>query len=154
MAYTGGTTGSAFGFYTTNQTLCEQWAVWWRYRRSMGIKFGQWCGLFGGKAIVPKSQTNPPFWRVIKPCRQVYCSGYHLNRSNYLEYVRMLSRRQIKWLHGYPSNIASLAAYMVSDGIRLPMNYVTTGSEQLLEHQADVIREAFGVSPIQPLWCC
>jgi phenylacetate-CoA ligase len=149
IAHTGGTTGSSFEFYTTNETISEQWAVWWRYRRNLGIEFDTWCAIFGGKAVVPYKQRMTPFWRINKPGKQLYFSGYHLNRDNYKHYVNILQQMKIKWLHGYSSNINVIASFMIEDNIKLDMNFVTVGSENLFSHQSEMVKKAFGVKPFQ-----
>jgi phenylacetate-CoA ligase len=149
LASTGGTTGSGFAFYTTKEAISEQWAVWWRYRRNLGIKFNTWCGSFGGKTIVPRDQQDPPFWRVNAPCKQIYFSGFHINQKNWKAYVDEIKKKEIKWLHGYPSNIANLASYIISNGVKIDVEYVSIGAENLLDYQIQNIQQAFGVKPVQ-----
>lgn len=150
-AQTNGTTGSGFRFLTTSKTISEQWAVWWRYRRNLGISMDDRCAVFGGKSVVPKSQSKPPFWRFITPTNQVYFSIYHLNDKNIKDYIGALNSYKIKWIHGFPSAIALIAAYMVNRNLELnyKIEYITIGSENLLEHQKDIIYKAFGVKPQQ-----
>lgn len=151
VSHTSGTTGSGFRFYTTREAISEQWAVWWRYRRNLGIKFNTWCALFGGKSVVPITQTSPPFWRYNRPCAQVYFSNYHINEENLKWYVAELARKELKWIHGYPSAINLIAEYVVSNNIELPykVKFVTTGAENLMPIQESNIRKAFGVIPYQ-----
>lgn len=148
---TNGTTGSGFRFLTTNKTISEQWAVWWRYRKNLGISFDERCAVFGGKAVVPQSQNKPPFWRSVSPANQVYFSIYHLNEKNIKDYINALNSYKIKWIHGFPSAIALIAAYMVDTNLELnyKLEYITIGSENLLEHQKELIYKAFGVKPQQ-----
>lgn len=148
---TNGTTGSGFRFLTTNKTISEQWAVWWRYRKNLGISLDERCAVFGGKAVVPQTQKKPPFWRFVNPTNQVYFSIYHLNEKNIKDYINALNSLKIKWIHGFPSAIALIAAYMVDRNIELDykLKYITIGSENLLEHQKDLIFKAFGVKPQQ-----
>lgn len=146
---TGGTTGAGLRFVTTNDEEAEQWAVWWRYRIRNGIGFETPCGVFGGKIIVPLKQTRAPFWRMNSPCNQVYFSGYHITKENVREYCRGLEENSIKWIHGYPSVIADLAKKMIDMGISIKLDHVSIGAENLYTWQENVIKEAFGVKPIQ-----
>lgn len=150
-AHTSGTTGAGFVFQTTQRAQCEQWAVWWRYRYRLGIPYGTWCALFGGRSIVPAAQQKPPFYRINKPGRQIYFSAYHMNGRNMPDYVDALIRYRLRWIHGYPSSIALLANYMAEHGITLPykVKWVTTGAENLLDWQKAAIYQAFGVEPYQ-----
>jgi len=151
MAHTSGTTGGALQFPVTMTAIREQWAVWWRYRWWHGIRKGTWCALFAGRAVVPVTQTEPPFWRINYPGRQVLFSGYHMSPQNLLTYVSELRHRRPPWLHGYPSLLALLANHLVDTGDDLgyDVRWVTTGAENLLPQQAAVIERALGVRPIQ-----
>ncbi len=146
---TGGTTGSGLSFYTTDEEEAEQWAVWWRYRRNLGIGIDMWCGNFGGKTIVPIENKKSPFWRYNIPGKQVFFSGYHINEQNAPYYAEEIRKRNIKWLHGYPSNLANLASCLLANGIKLDIKYVTIGSENLYEYQKDLILKAFNTRAYQ-----
>jgi len=78
-------------------------------------------------------------------------SAYHMSPTNMGDYVDELRRRRPPWLHGYPSLLVLLAAYILESGADLgyKVRWVTTGAENLLPQQADVIERAFGVRPKQ-----
>ncbi len=149
--HTSGTSGAGFVFKTTNEAICEQWAVWWRYRRNLGIEFGTLCGLFGGRSIVPISQKKPPFYRINKLGNQIYFSAYHMSDINMKEYIAALNDFKPLWLHGYPSSLALLAQYLFENKIQLnySVKWITTGAENLLQQQKEIIKTAFGVEPYQ-----
>lgn len=150
-AHTSGTTGAGFIFKTTQQAQCEQWAVWWRYRRRLGIKFGTVSANFGTRFVVPVNQTRPPFWRYNRPCHQIYFSAFH-EKPEYLKYyIQEIIRKHVTWIHGYPSLITELADEVIREKVNLgdQMKFVTIGAENLLEHQASIIKRAFGVHVYQ-----
>lgn len=151
IMHTSGTTGSGLHFPTSQTALREQWAIWWRYRINHGIEMGDWCAYFGGRTIVKMSQTFPPFWRYNFPGRQILFSGYHMNPTNISDYVEELKLKKPKWIHGYPSLITLVAAYILDSGIDLgySVSHITTGAENLLSQQKSMIKKAFEVSPVQ-----
>lgn len=148
---TSGTTGSGLVFPITHYCERETWAVWWRYRFNHGITFDTWCAIFGARNIVPVDQAKPPFWRTIEPTKQIMFSMHHLNRSNIDYYVEAFNKKRIPWIHGHPSTISNFASLMLEKNLRLDyqIEHISTGSENLLEHQISIITEAFGVRPIQ-----
>jgi phenylacetate-CoA ligase len=149
--HTSGTTGGGLQFVTSLRAIQEQWAVWWRYRRWHGIERGTWCGHFAGHSIVPPSQQSAPFWRYNRPGHQIIFSGYHMSPRSLPSYVDELRHRKPPWLHGYPSLLALLAAHMVESNSDLgyEVKWVTTGAENLLPQQSELILRAFGVRPRQ-----
>lgn len=151
VQHTSGTTGTGLVFQSTKKAICEQWAVWWRYRRRLGIKMDIWCALFGGRSIVSVSQRKPPYYRINKPGKQVYFSAYHMSHESMCYYVEALEKYHLQWIHGYPSSISLLAQYMLENRIRLSykVKWITTGAENLLQYQKDMIQKAFGVEPYQ-----
>ncbi len=148
-AHTSGTTGSGFVFKTTPEAISEQWAVWWRYRKALGLRYGTLCGQFGGRSIIPISQLGPPFYRWNRPNNILYLSTYHMSERNLLDYVYALQNNKISWIHGYPSSISLLAEYLLRHEIQLNIKYVTIGAENLLDSQKEKIYKAFGVYPYQ-----
>ena len=77
-------------------------------------------------------------------------SPLHLNISTVEAYYKKLETSNLKWIHGYPSQLAFLASLIQEKGLEpLPMDFVSIGSESLLDHQKKIIREVFKVSPIE-----
>src|SRR5690606_37537012 len=127
--------------------ICEQWAIWWRYRRWHGIEPGTWCAYFGGRSLVPFKASKPPFWRYNIPARQVMFSAYHMSPENLRAYVDELRRRRLPWIHGYPSLLAVLAAYILDEGLDLgySVRWITLGAENVLPQQVALLEMAFVV---------
>lgn len=151
LIHTSGTTGGGLHLLATREAIQEQWAIWWRYRRWHGIQPGTWCAYFGGRSLVPAAQATPPFWRKNFAGRQLFFSAYHLTPGNLRLYAEELRRVRLRWLHGYPSLLALLAAFIVDSKFDLGYQpqWVTIGAENLLPHQAELMQRAFGVCPIQ-----
>ncbi len=149
--HTSGTTGAGLKFFTTYDAAREQWAVWWRYRKQQGIPWNAWCGYFGGRSIVPSNSSSEPYHRINFPGKQIIFSAYHLSETTFGDYLKVLNRRRPPWLHGYPSFLYNLAGLMLSHSATLDYRprWVTTASENLLDHQVSQIHRAFGVMPCQ-----
>ncbi len=142
---TSGTTGGGLVFPYTVRMENRHWAVWWRYRRQLGIGFDTWCGWFGGKRIINPDNKKAPFWRVNKPGRQVMFSTLHLTRETVKAFYDEIERRKLPWLHGYPSHIAKFAALALDAGLGPLKNvkWVTTGAENLLGNQMKLMERIF-----------
>lgn len=151
LIHTSGTTGGGLHLLATREAIQEQWAIWWRYRRWHGIEPGTWCAYFGGRSLVPVEQSNPPFWRTNLAGRQLFFSAYHLTPGNLKLYAEKLRSARLPWLHGYPSLLALLAAFILDSGFDLGYQpkWVTIGAENLLPQQFGILQRAFGVRPIQ-----
>ena len=142
---TSGTTGGGLVFPYTVRMENKHWAVWWRYRRRLGIDLDTWCGWFGGKRIIDPNNKKAPFWRVNKPGRQVMFSTLHLTRYTVEAFRDEIARRCLPWIHGYPSHIAKFAALALDAGLEpLPkVKWVTTGAENLLGNQMLLMEKMF-----------
>jgi len=143
--HTSGTTGSGLIIPVTRTSEWETWATWWRYRARHQIDRARWCGYFGGRSIVPAMQSQPPFWRVNYPGRQIMFSAYHLRADTAVHYVATIQRYRLSWLHGYPSMLALLASRIHDSGASAAnrVTVITTGAENLSEHQRTLIATAF-----------
>ena len=148
-SHTAGTTGTGFQFFTTTYTVQRQWAFWWRYRKWLGIPFGEPCAVFAGRIIVPLKVRKAPFWRVNRPGHAVLFSQYHLSPERAPLYLAEIRRRGLRWLHGYPSVLALLAHGGLAAGLAgsVPVRWITIGGESLVPAQRRLIKEMFGVAP-------
>ena len=145
--HTSGSTGAGLRFSSTWQAQREQYAVWWRYFSWHGLRLVTPCLYLGGRSVVPVHQQHPPFWRYNRSGRQILFSAYHLNLRNASAYLEEMRRSSFNWLHGYPSQVALLANFALQLGERLTLCWVTLSGENILSHQAEAIRNAFGVNP-------
>ena len=150
-AHTSGSTGAGFKFYTSQYAVQRQWAYWWRYRMAFDIPWGTWCGIFGGREVVPSGQKTGPFWRVNRGGNTVLFSQYHLSPENAIKYLQEIQDRGLQWLHGYPSLLALISKFGIEAGLAgtLPVKWVTLGAENLLPQQQTLIQQMFGVKPLQ-----
>ena len=142
---TSGTTGSGLAFPYPVDFENKQWAIWWRFRRLLGIQFDTWCGWFGGKRMMAPNCSKPPFWRINNPGHQVMYSSYHMTKDTVELFYDDIKCRKLEWLHGYPSHIAKLSALLIDKGLEPMANikWVTTGAEGLVGNQIKLIKKAF-----------
>lgn len=142
---TSGTTGSGLSFPVTRDAQREQWAIWWRYRRRHGITRDTRCGYFGGRTIVPRGQSAPPYWRLNYPGNQILFSIFHLSRKTVGSYLEAIRQYELPWLHGYPSALALLSSLALeTNAVPLKnVQVITTGAESLLPQQRELIEKAF-----------
>lgn len=147
--HTSGTTGSSFQFVMNKEAVMEQWAVTWRYWEHLGIRFNEPHAMFGTRRIASPSQKRPPFWRTKAPVGECYFSAFHESDENLRFYFDEIEKIGYSWIHGYPSLITPLAAYMAEKGLRFskPLEHLTLGAENLLPYQKNMMIEAFGIEP-------
>jgi phenylacetate-CoA ligase len=151
ISQTSGTTGAGLRIATTRDASQEVWAVIERFRKWHGLKPETWSAHFGGRQVVHSQQTKPPYWRYNWPGKQILFSGYHMREETIGYYVNEINKQKIQWIHGYPSLISLVARYVIDHGIQFnhKILWVTTGSENLLPHQIQLIKNAFQIHPIQ-----
>ena len=145
MMRTSGTTGGGLVFPYTVRMENKHWAVWWRYRRRLGINLDTWCGWFGGKRMIDPNNKRPPFWRINKPGRQIMYSSLHLTPDTVAFFYKDIKERKLPWLHGYPSHIAKFAALALDRGLGplTDVKWVTTGAENLVGNQVLLMEKMF-----------
>jgi len=144
---TSGTTGSALPLYWTREALAEEFASFWRGRRSAGVALSDASLTFNGQTIVPVAQAEPPFWRHNAWNRQTLFSLYHMSPSWLPAYVEAIHATPADFAQGYPSSLHLAARALLDAGRPLPrgrLKAVFTSSESLLAFQRDTIEAGFG----------
>ena len=149
--HTSGTTGAGLTLKLTDEFDAHNWAIAWAEHNKIGLTRDMWCGYFAGRPIVPARQSEPPFYRINRPGRQIMFSTFHMNDANLYSYVDALNRYQPKWIHGYPSAVSLFASFINRTGCRLNYNVriITLSSENVLQQQCREIKNAFGIYPHQ-----
>ena len=144
---TSGTTGTGLRFVATVDSNREHWAVKWRYRMRHGITRDLWSVFLTSKTVVPAFRRKPPFWRTHYPGKTVFFSIFHLSAPNMDAYLAELRRRNLPWIHGFPSALVLLAQAAIERSWEPPSNlrWVTSDSEQLFPWQKEMIERAFEV---------
>ena len=116
-----------------------------RYRRALEIQLDTWCGWFGGSIIISPVRQKAPFWRINRPGKQVMYSSYHLNDKTVKLYYDDIKKRNLSWLHGYPSSISFLSSLIIEQRLEpiKSVHWITTGAENLMENHINRIHRAF-----------
>jgi phenylacetate-CoA ligase len=72
-------------------------------------------------------------------------STYHLNKETVGYYHSDMLKRNFEWLTGYPSTLSLLASLIKEEGLKpiQSVKWITTGAENLLEHQIQIIKQTF-----------
>ncbi len=144
---TSGTTGTALPLWYTREALAEEFASFWRQRRSFGVQLSDPNLTFSGQLVVPFRAVHPPFWRVNHWAGQTLFSLYHMTPANLRAYVDGIHAAPARYVQGYPSSIHLAARALLDAGRPLEpgrLAAVFTSSESLLAFQRETIERAFG----------
>lgn len=142
---TSGTTGKPITLWWSRTTARRWYALFEaRWRRWHGVTLKSRWAILGGKLVIPVSENHPPFWVWNPAMRQLYMSAYHLGPSFLPHYFDALKHYRIEYLWGYSSALHTLAQAVLQSGRRdLSMKVVLSNAEPLLDHQRQMIAEAF-----------
>ena len=147
VAYTSGSTGTPLKLFQSREIIHWMYACHSVVRKWAGLPRNPRRATFGGRLIVPKSQSKPPFWRWNSAEHQLLFSSYHLSAENLSFYARRLHEFQPLEIVGYPSAIYLVARYLVENGItNIRPTAVLTNSETLFASQREIIEKAFACS--------
>ncbi len=142
---TSGTTGAPMTIYLTPLARKMNYAFFERSKKWAGINGFERSITFAGRLIVPPTQQLPPYWRTNFFLRNSLFSSYHISRGTISSYLSEIRRIQPCFIDAYPSAIYPIAIDALEKGIRdIRPKAIITSAETLLEHQRDVIEEAFG----------
>lgn len=142
---TSGTTGSPMEIVFDKEGRQATFAEWRCYYDWLGLPQEFRSARFSGRIIVKPGALHKPFWVHNWADKQLFMSAYHLKESNLNTYVEKLNSFKPVLIDGYPSAIYVIARYIVNNEIKLAFKpiAVSTTAETLLDHQRDVIEQAF-----------
>ena len=143
---TSGTTGTALPLWWTREAVAEEFASFWRMRRSLGVSLEDPNLTFNGQSIVPVEQARPPYWRLNAWNRQTLFSLYHMSPQQLPAYVDAIHAAPARYAQGYPSSLYLVARALLDAGRPLPAGRLTAvfpSSESLLAFHREAIEAAF-----------
>ena len=146
---TSGTSGTPLRLFWSRQTVREWYALAEaRFRRWYGVSRHDRWAMIGGQLVAKATRTSPPFWVWNAGLHQLYLSSYHLSPQLVHHYLEALERHRVRYLWGYPSALASLAAMMLERGLearsrQLGLKVAIANAEPVFEQQRELVRDAF-----------
>jgi phenylacetate-CoA ligase len=115
-----------------------------RVRQWAGLNHKMRRGMIGGRRVVTKGQSKPPYYRYNFFEKQVYFSAYHLSLNTVNDYVEGMFKYKIDYLVGYAMSIYFLADFILQKKIVAPqLKAVLTSSEKLTSSMRECIEKAF-----------
>lgn len=142
---TSGTTGTPISVYWDAATHQHNLAV--REARSFrwaGVSIREPRSTIGGRLVVPRLPSRPPFWRYNRWERQVYLSAYHITPQNVPDYVAALNRFRPVTMTGYSSGHFFLAQFIKEQGLEVHSpRAIITNSERLEPYMRPALESVF-----------
>lgn len=112
-----------------------------------GVSIRMSRAMIGGRMVVPRHDSPPPYYRRNWAEKQVYFSAFHISRTHAANYVEGFNRYQPEFSTGYAHSHYMLARCMETEGLQLgyrPRAFVL-GSEKLTADMKETIVRSFGV---------
>ena len=101
--------------------------------------------MIGGRLVIPRAHSKPPFYRYNYVEKQIYFSAFHIAPANVPNYVFALNRYRPLVFTGYAYAHYLLGRMMLEQNLKL--NYepdaLILGSEKMTQEMKEVIQKAF-----------
>ena len=155
-------------YLTSGSTGTPVTAIWnaddhRRFIAAREVRSFNWAGtsllkprsMIGGRLVVPKSQSGPPFHRYNAVERQVYLSAYHISPGTVAEYVRVFERHRPEVLTGYAHSYFTLARLMLEASLSLSYEpeALILSSEKTTTHMREIMEKVFGAPVFEEYSC-
>jgi len=140
-----GSTGTPVKIYYS-KNFHQTWnaAYETRVRNWAGVNYKMARGMIGGRRIIPKAITKPPYYRYNFFEKQTYFSAYHLSEKTVQNYVEGLYKNKVEYLVGYAMSIYFWADFINKLQIKAPqLKAILTSSEKLTSEMRKTIEKAF-----------
>ncbi len=114
-----------------------------RGREWYGLRLGDPQVLFGGLAL--ESQGRARARLIDTLMNRTRLSPFDLSEDRLADCVTLIRKKRPRFLYGYPSALAMLAAHVerIGGGGQLGLRVVQSSSERLYQHRREVIQRAF-----------
>jgi phenylacetate-CoA ligase len=117
------------------EARCRKWA---------GVNHTMSRAMIGGRLVVPKPVSGPPYWRYNPAERQVYFSAFHISPQNVRHYVSALNYYNADYLVGYASSHYFLARMIEEQNLTVySPKCVLTSSEKLTDDMRHTLERVY-----------
>lgn len=147
-ARTGGTTSSPTKLYIDWEANDRRWAATREWDRKIGYSRGQKiASLWGASQDIAKNMSwkRRLFQEYI--IRSRHLSASPLDEATMYSHYETLKRWRPSFLLAYPTPLAIFANFLLRTRLKLNIPAISVTAEPLLEHQRQLITDAFGVRP-------
>lgn len=150
--YTGGTTGTPFGYYTSELSQSYLWAGLILSWESCGYEFGDKVAFIAGSALIKTDSKHKLFYKLLNVDRYPVAS---LDDDLIKKHLAGLRERNTQVIYGYAMAINLMADYMLQHN--LPpiegLKGITCTSEVLTDKMRATIEKAFKVKVYNQYGC-
>ena len=143
---TSGSSGTPLTLWWSYETVRQWYAMFEaRWRNWYGVRRHDRWAILGGQLVAPIERRKPPYWVWNAGMNQLYLSSYHMSADAIPAYLDEIERREVRYLFGYSSALATLAAGAIRSG-RKPagLRVAITNAEPVHQYQKQLVQEAFG----------
>ncbi|MDR4498077.1 MAG: hypothetical protein MRK02_09195 [Candidatus Scalindua sp.] len=150
---TGGSTGVPLSLVSNHKECIITNALYYRFLRSMGYRWGDKILLFWGERVVESfvAKYKKKISNVIYNLH--FVSTFSVNDRVLSNLISSLQKSPPKILRGYASSVNLLALKALDYGLKIELEAVTTTAEKLFKFQRDKIEDAFGKNVYDQYGC-
>lgn len=141
---TGGSTGRPLSYLLDKAARSSQWATMYRQWHIGGWRPGEKMVYLGGSSIFPSANDILKFIYV-KLNNWIALSSFNMTGENMCNWLQMIRKSGVAYLHGYASSADLLATFADAHGFRdIRLKAVFTSAEALLPQYRQNLQRVFG----------
>jgi phenylacetate-CoA ligase len=141
---TSGSTGKPLVFYRDREAVRYNYLLADKALELIGLHKDDVKCRFSGVSIFNFEKQTPPFWIYVDVFKQLQCSSYHLNESNFKLYIDAMKNHNVSFGTGYANTWLHLAEYVLKHSYnKLTLKAIVTDSEGITDEQQNLIEKAF-----------
>lgn len=135
---TSGSTGKPLEFYVDKEIQQKEMAFIFHQWSRVNYKIDDRRAMIRGSLKNGEKYNYDPYFKVLNISQDI-------NQKNVLEYVKLLKKYKIKFIHGYPSVIGYFAHIISRNKIKIPFKIesVLFASENVYDWQRELVEDIF-----------